>query len=93
MAFSKCNKCGRGLSWGDICQSCASACCGADATHSGLVSPRCGDGPIADKALHLYQLMKAVNSDNAAGFVIVNGELVRISIRCRKDTDHAHDGP
>jgi len=28
----------------------SSACCGADATHSGLVSPRCGDG-LLDAAI------------------------------------------
>ena len=92
MAYYQCDKCNQFVSDRHICPSGSSACCGADATHSGLVSPRCGDGSIADKAIHLYRLMKAVKSDNAAGFVVVDGELVRISIRCRKDTDHAHDG-
>lgn len=37
----------------------SSACCGADATHSGLVSPRCGDGllpcPLCGESVKLEE--------------------------------------
>jgi len=75
------------------CVSVASACCGADATQVDVVSPRCGDGQIADKARELYLLMKATGSERVSGFILVGSEIVRISIQSQINTDHAHDGP
>lgn len=56
------------------------------------VSPRSSDGLIADKALHLFRLMQVVKSNSAAGFVVVDGQTVRVSIRVAKNTDESRDG-